>query len=68
MMSAPDAVEFQLGDEVAHRTDTDDVGIVTGITFRPGTVTYEVTWGCHSESTHYGIELQKHRSTETAGA
>ena len=56
-----ETVKYQLGDRVKHKvSDEDDsAGIVTGITFRPGGVTYEVSWGPHSESTHYDIELEQ---------
>lgn len=55
-----ETVKFSLGDRVRHKAagEDDNSGIVTGITFRPGGVQYEVTWGPHSESTHYDLELE----------
>lgn len=53
-----DAVKYNFGDTVAHRTNEDDIGIVTGIVYRPnGGVQYLVTWQNLEEQRHYDIEL-----------
>lgn len=63
-----DAVKFQLGDRVKHKVSDDDdsAGIVTGITFRPGGISYDVSWGPHGESSHYDIELEAEPETAKA--
>jgi hypothetical protein len=52
-----DKYEYELGDTVYLKTDKDQQQrIVTGITFRPGSVIYLLSCGS-SETQHYGIEI-----------
>ena len=58
-MSA-DTLQFNFGDIVIHKTDEDEMGIVTGILYRPdGGIKYLVTWQNRMEEQHYEIELYK---------
>ena len=54
-----DSVKFNHGDVVYLKICPDEAGMVTGILFRPSSVTYYVTWGSGNEYTHYDIELTK---------
>lgn len=57
MIINPDTVAFHIGDPVRLRVDPSDVGIVTGILFRPTAIIYYVSFGQRGESMHYDIEL-----------
>jgi len=50
-------VVFILGQIVYMRINQDMEGMVTGITFRPSGVTYEVTWSDFEERVHFECEL-----------
>ena len=62
-----DAVEFQFGDIVYLRCDTDgDAGTVTGIEFRPSGHCFLVTWATRMETQHYAIELTREKNFQSA--
>ena len=50
-------VKHHIGDEVYHRCGGTDMGIVVGITFRPGAIVYEVQWTRSEIGSHYDLEL-----------
>ena len=53
-----DTLMFNFGDIVTHKTDDDEIGIVTGILYRPDNVVkYLVTWQNRVEEEHFAIEL-----------
>ena len=55
-----DTLIFNFGDMVTHKANEDEIGIVTGILYRPdGGVQYLVTWTNRVEERHYDIELCK---------
>lgn len=52
--------EFRIGERVfLALADERKPGLVTGIHFRPGAVTYSVSWGDASETGHYDFELTR---------
>lgn len=57
-----DSVKFNHGDLVYLKVRPDEAGMVTGILFRPQSITYWVTWGNSNEAPHYDIELTKEKS------
>lgn len=52
-----DTVKFSIGQRVYHLCAKENVGIVTGILFRPHGVIYLVTWSDVTERYHFEIEL-----------
>ena len=54
---APDIPRFAYGAYVYHKTCGDEVGLVTGLIYRPTGLLYEVTWGRGDTSPHHEIEL-----------
>lgn len=61
-----DTVKFQLGQKVYKRLDSEQAGFVTGIMFRPGSVSYLVTFSNSEEVTLYDFELNDTKSYESA--
>jgi len=58
-----DVTKFDLGDFVYKRMAPDELGMITGILWRPHGVVYLVTWaGEEDENTHYDIELTRERN------
>lgn len=56
------ALDFDFGDSVYLKTDSEKQGIITGLLVRPeGLVLYEVSWGDRTDSRHYSFELQTER-------
>lgn len=63
-----DSVKYNLGDVVYLRVRPEEAGMITGILFRPSSISYYVSWGSTSEIPHYDIELTKERTfSETSG-
>ncbi len=64
-----EAVIFQIGDTVFHRVgpDRSEPGLVSGINFRPGHVTYLVTWGPEQETVYYAFELSNEPTFSGSG-
>ena len=62
-----DSTLFNLGDIVYMMVSPDDPGMVTGIIYRPHGISYLVTWGNSSETSHYGIELTNVRGFAEVG-
>lgn len=52
-------VDFLIRERVYHVTGGEDVGIVTGINVREGSVIYAVTWPNRNETGHYAFELSR---------
>lgn len=52
-----DSVKFNLGEIVYLKIKPEEAGMITGLLFRPHSVSYYVTWGNANETTHYDIEL-----------
>jgi hypothetical protein len=50
--------DFYIGQTVVFRLSPDDVGLVTGIQVRDGSVAYLVTWDNRQEALHYAFELR----------
>jgi hypothetical protein len=61
-MSNPDKVEYELGEIVHYKVDDEQVGVITGIIYRPDGVAYMVTWEDKDERTHFACELIRERS------
>lgn len=58
---------FRLQEKVYLVNDPDQLaGFVTGLIFRVGGFTYEVSWGDRTESTHFDFELSQDKSWATA--
>lgn len=55
---------FRLGTIVYHRLSPEEPGLITGITLRPGSILYAVTWTDRCESCHYEMELSDEQSFE----
>lgn len=54
---------FNLG-QIAHlKVNREEQAMVTGITYRPGSIIYHLTWSDASETSHYEIELTTERWT-----
>ena len=56
MNEAP--VKYQIGDLVTLVVNGERKGIVTGIYFRPGFVSYTVDWDTLTCTSHFGLELE----------
>lgn len=53
-----DSLSFSLGQVVYLKIDTEEVGMITGILFRPNGASYAVTWASNlTEDFHFDIEL-----------
>ena len=53
-----DVTEFKIGDMVAFKGNpSGEVGIVVCISYFPGAVMYNVSWGLDGNTSHYGFEL-----------
>ena len=57
-----DSVKFNHGDIVYLKVNPDEAGMITGILFRPHSITYFITWGNANETTHYDVELTKEKA------
>ena len=52
-----DTVKFHIGDIVTLKVDRERKGMVTGVNYRPSSVTYMVSWDDFGDRSHYDIEL-----------
>ena len=52
-----DTLGFHLGETVYLRVNTDQVGMITGIVFRPNGIAYYATFADGQERTHFECEL-----------
>lgn len=57
-----DVVKFNIGDLVYLKLCPDTAGMVTGIMFRPHSISYYISWPSASETVHYEIELTRQKS------
>jgi hypothetical protein len=53
---------YNLGDTIYHKT-SEDMGIIIGIIYRPGTMLYQVVWEGLSTEDHYECELTLEKPT-----
>ena len=60
------ALKFEFGETVFHKVDPDNPGMITGVSIRPGGVTWCVTWSDDlEEKWHYEIELTTEKDYAT---
>ena len=53
-----DTVKFHIGDLVTLKIDRERKGMVTGVNYRPSSVTYCVSWDDFGDRSHYDIEIE----------